>query len=104
MGDFGTSVLERLVLAVRRIRGDATWRIVYVVTGQKRKQLANQLNRVLVVFGSEVGDAALLVVRQRATELFLRDFFMCDGADDIRPGHEHVARVLHHDREVGDRR
>ena len=49
-------------------------------------------------------DAALLVVRHRAAELFLRHFLVRDGLDDVRAGHEHVARVAHHDGEVGDRR
>ena len=30
--------------------------------------------------------------------------FVRDGADHVGPGHEHVAGVLHHDGEVGDRR
>ena len=52
----------------------------------------------------EVRDAAPLVVRHRAAELLLRHLLVRDGADHVGPGHEHVARVLHHDGEVGDRR
>ena len=34
----------------------------------------------------------------------LRDVLVGDGLDDVGAGDEHVARLLHHDDEVGDRR
>ena len=40
----------------------------------------------------------------RAAELLLRDLLVRDRLDHVRPGHEHVARALDHDVEVGDRR
>ena len=49
-------------------------------------------------------DAARRVVRHRAAELFLRDLFVRDGLDHVGAGHEHVAGVLDHHGEVGDRR
>ena len=54
--------------------------------------------------GREVRHAAPLVVRHRAAELFLGDVLVGHRLDHVRPGHEHVARPLHHDVEVGDRR
>ncbi len=44
------------------------------------------------------------VVGHGATEVFLRDVLVGHGLDDVRTGDEHVARVLHHDVEVGDGR
>ena len=57
-----------------------------------------------VVFDGEVRDAALLVVRHRAAEVFLGDVLVRHGLDHVGAGHEHVARLLHHHDEVGDRR
>ena len=37
-------------------------------------------------------------------EIFLRDLLVRDGLDHVRPGQEHVARVLDHDGEVRDGR
>jgi hypothetical protein len=51
-----------------------------------------------------MGDPADLVVRPGAAKLLLGDLFVRDGPDHVRPGHEHVARALDHDVEVGDRR
>ena len=48
-------------------------------------------------------DAARRVVRHRAAEVFLRHVLVRDRLDHVGTGHEHVARVLHHDDEVGDR-
>ena len=38
-----------------------------------------------------------------ATQLLKRDILMRHGLDDIRAGHEHVARLLHHDDKVRNR-
>ena len=54
--------------------------------------------------GGEVGDAALARGACGAAELLLGDLLVGHGLDDVRPGDEHVARVLDHDDEVGDRR
>jgi hypothetical protein len=50
-----------------------------------------------------LGDAALFVVRHRAAQVFLGHVLVRDRADDVGAGHEHVARALDHDDEVGDR-
>ena len=75
-----------------------------LLPGRIREQLANQQQALAIVVDREVRHAAPLVVRHRTAELLLRDVLVRDGADDVGPGHEHVARVLHHDGEVGDRR
>ena len=49
-------------------------------------------------------DAAGRVVRHRAAELVLRDLLVRHRLDHVGAGHEHVARALDHDVEVGDRR
>ena len=50
----------------------------------------------------EVRDAADLVVRGGAAQLFLGDLFVGDGLDDVGAGDEHVAGLVDHEDEVGD--
>ena len=69
-GDGGTSVIERLVLAVRRIRArEDRRRVVDVVRRQISQQLPDEQQALAVVVHGEVGDAARRVVRHRAAEL-----------------------------------
>ena len=51
----------------------------------------------------EVRHAADGVVGLRAAQTFLGDVLMRDGLDDVGAGDEHVAGVLHHEDEVGER-
>ncbi len=96
--------LERFVLPIDRIRGLAPGRVVDVVGRQVAEQLTDGPQAFAIVRRGKVRDAADLVVRLRAAELFLGDFLVRHRLDDVRPGHEHVARALDHDGEVGDRR
>ncbi len=50
----------------------------------------------------EVRNTGDLVVGGGAAQLFLGDLFVRDGADDIRPGDEHVGGLVDHEDEVGD--
>jgi hypothetical protein len=43
-------------------------------------------------------------VRIGAAELLLGDVLVGDGLDDVRAGDKQETRVLHHEREVGERR
>ena len=103
-GAGGISESSAASLAIDRIVGLDARRIVEIVVGHERQQLANQRDALAVVFDREVRDAAPLVVRHRAAELFLGHVFVRDRLDDVGAGDEHVARALHHDDEVGDRR
>ena len=96
--------IEGLVLALRGIGRRDDRRGIEVVARQKCQQTANQREARAVVVHREMRDAALLVVRHRAAELFLRHVLVRDGLDDVGSGHEHVARAAHHDGEVGNRR
>ena len=79
-------------------------RIVEVVARHEREQVADERQALAVVVGREMRHAAGRVVRHRAAELLLRHFLVRDRLQHVGAGHEHVARVLHHDDEVGDRR
>ena len=104
MGDRGHQAVERLVLAIDGIARLHPRRLVDVVARQVREQLADQPQARAIVGHGEVRDAARRVVRHRAAELVLRDLLVRHRLDDVGAGHEHVARALDHDVEVGDRR
>ncbi len=100
----GHQAVERLVLPVERVRRLAHRRVVHVVRREEAEQFADQQQALAVVGDGEVRDAAARVVRHRAAEVLFRDLLVGDGPDDVGTGHEHVARALHHHREVGDGR
>ena len=62
------------------------------------------VERLRLVVRREVRDAAARRVRRRAAERLRVDVLVGHGLHDVGSGHEHVARALDHDREVGDRR
>ena len=80
------------------------WRIVQIVRRQKRQQLANEREAFAIVVDGEVRDAARRVVGRGAAELLFGDLLVRHRFQHVGPGHEHVARVPDHDREVGDGR
>ncbi len=96
--------VEHLVLPVGRVVRGAPRRIVEVVRRHEGEQLASQPEAFAIVVHREVRHTTRRVVRHRAAELFLRDFLVGHRLEHVGAGDEHVARVLHHDREVGDRR
>ena len=69
---------------------------------KKFQKLADERQAIGIVARDEVRNAAGRVVRRGAAQLFLRDVFVHDGLDDIRPGHKHAARSFDHDNEVRD--
>ncbi len=77
-------------------------RIVQIVRRKKRQQLPQQQQALLIVVRQKMRHAALAVMRQRAAELFLGDFFVGDRLDHVRSGHEHVAGLVDHRDEVRD--
>ena len=64
----------------------------------------NGLERLRLVVRGEVRHAALRRVDERAAEGLRIDLLVGHGLHDVGTGHEHVARPLDHDREVGHRR
>ena len=97
-------VVKRRVLAIDRVPRPAARGVVKVVGGQEAEQGADQRKTRLVVRHDEMRHTALRVMGHCAAELLLGHHLVGDGLDDVRPGDEHVARLVHHDREVGDGR
>ena len=100
----GHEVVEGGVFAVDRVGLRPPGRVVEVVAGHVPEEVADQREARLVVGHHEVRDAALRVVGHRPAELLLRHLLEGHGADDVGPGDEHVAGLVHHHREVGDGR
>jgi len=65
--------------------------------------LADVVERVLLAGGDVVREARFGHVRVRAAEFLHRHLFAGDGLDDVRAGDEHLAGLVDHDDEVGQR-
>jgi len=100
----GHDRVQRFVLAVRRIRSAADRRVAKVVLRQMTEQAPRRVDGTRLVMCSEVRDARLRRMRRCTAEELGVDFLVRHGLHDVRAGHEHVARALNHDREVGHRR
>ena len=72
--------------------------------GQEVDQAAHLQQRLDVIVIGAVGDRAFGGVDRGAAELFRRHGLVGDGLHDVRAGDEHIARVAHHEDEVGHRR
>ena len=79
-------------------------RVLEVVGGQERQQIAHLLETGGLVVGDERGDTRLRCVRHRAAELLLGHVLAGDRLHDVGPGDEHVRDALHHEDEVRHRR
>ncbi len=72
--------------------------------GQEVDQPAHLQQRLDVVVVGAVGDRRFRRVHRRAAEFLGRDHLVGHGLHHVGAGDEHVARVLHHEDEVGHRR
>ena len=85
-------------------RGDVQGRQrVEVVARQVGQQRLDVVEGVGLVLGQVVGHAGLGVVRARAAELLERDLLAGDGLHDVGAGDEHLAGLVDHHDEVGER-
>ena len=100
----GYDLVEHVVFTIDGVARLGPRGIVQVVGGHEREQLANQRETLAIVVDGEMRDSARRVVGHRAAQRFLGDVLVRHGLDYLWPRDEHVARALHHDREVGDRR
>ena len=95
----GEVVLDR---ALRHRRGVAR-RVGVVVARQVGQQFADVVERVLLAGGDVVRRARLRHVGVRAAEFLHRDVLTGDGLDHVGAGDEHLAGLVDHDDEVGQR-
>ena len=78
-------------------------RIGVVVARQVAQQVADVVEGVLLTGGDVVRQTRLGHVGVRAAELLHRHLLAGDRLDDVRPGDEHLAGLVDHDDEVGQR-
>ncbi len=76
---------------------------LHVVLRHVADELADELEGLFAIFGSEVCHAALGGMDRRAAELFLRNVLAGNGFHYRRACEEHVADAFGHDGEVGER-
>ncbi len=98
----GDDRVELDVHAVRIVGRLEAGRIVDVVLRDEGEQAADERQAVLLVLGGELRDPALRVVGHRAAKILEGHLLVGHRLDHVGPGDEHVARLLDHDREVGD--
>ena len=104
-GSSGTTWSSAASMPVRRIGGRDRRRIAQVVLRQVAQGSARAASSASASSTAARCATPLFVVCVvRAAEVLRVDFFVGHGLHDVRPGDEHVARVLDHDREVGHRR
>ncbi len=96
--------VEGFVHAIDGVGALGTRRKIAIVLREEAHQFANHLQAMFVIAGEELRDAADGVVGHRSAEAFLGDIFVGDGLDDVGPGDEHVAGLVHHKDKVGDGR
>ena len=85
--------IERRIFAIERVGSSArSGGGSRLLLGRNPSSSRISAQARAVVVDGEMRDAAALVVRHRAAELFLRHFLVRHGLDDVRPRHEHVAR------------
>src|ERR1035437_3991421 len=96
--------LELLVHAVGRILGGYKGRLLAVVLGQVREELAALAEGVILGIGDEVSHARLEAVDLGAAQLLEPDLLAGGHLYHVGPGDEHVADFLDHQDEVGHRR
>ncbi len=96
--------IQRGVLPIDRIRRRSPRRVVEIVLWQVPEDPPREAERLRFVVGRDVRNPAARRVGRRPTKRLRVDVLVGDGLHDVRPGDEHVARALDHDREVGDRR
>ena len=80
-------------------RGGSAW----LLAGQIAQQVADVVERVLLAGGDVVRQTRLRHVGVGAAEFLHRHLLAGDRLDDVRPGDEHLAGLVDHDDEVGER-
>ena len=100
----GDQRVERQLHPVGRIAGRQHGHAGLVVERQEVHQTPHLQQCFEVVLVGAVGDRGAGGVDLGAAQFFRRHGLVGDGFHHVRAGDEHVARVLHHEDEVGHRR
>ena len=96
--------VEAGLVALGLVEAVADRRLFAVGERQEVDQAADLGQGLQVVLEGAVGDAGLAGVDARAAQVLVGDDLVGDRLHHVGAGHVHVARVLHHEDEVGHRR
>jgi hypothetical protein len=78
--------------------------LVIAALGKIAHELSSASDSFNVVLEDFVRDTRYFAVHFGTAKLFLGNRLVSDGLDDLRASNEHVARVLNHKDEIGERR
>lgn len=76
-------------------------RFFAIVERQEIEQQPHMFQRLDVVFISAIGNRGFFRMGRGPTQLFGSDDLVGDRLHHIRPGHEHVRGVAHHEDKIG---
>ena len=101
VGVVGDQRVERGLGPVGAVLGRQLGHAGFVVCRQEIQQASHLQQCLDVVLVSPVRNGRLRGVHAGAAQLLGRHGLVGNGLHHVRPGHEHVARVLHHEDEIG---
>ena len=78
--------------------------IFFAILGHIAHQLPNHLEAGRVIGRSKMGHTTFRAVRARAAQLLAGYLLVRYGLNHVRTCHKHVARIFHHEHEIGQRR
>ena len=96
----GERLLDR---PLDRVGRGVAGRLAAVVAGQVGQHLLDPVEGVLLAGGDVVRHAGFHHVGVGAAEVLHGDVLAGDGLDDVRAGDEHLAGLIDHDDEIGER-
>ncbi len=104
VGIVGDQRVEAILDPRNIVEEGADGRLFKVVEGEKIDKAADLGQRLDVVFKGPIGDRGFAGMGGSAAQFLGGDDLVRHGLHYIGSGHEHIAGVLHHEDEVGDRR
>ena len=102
VGVLGDDLVQAVLHTVDRILSGLEGSGLHVVRGDVAQQGLQHLQTFLLSSSGEVGHTRLRGVYAGTAEVLLVDILASDGLHHLRAGEEHIRRVLHHQREVGE--
>ncbi len=100
LGGVGDDQVQALVEALGVVGGRVGRRVLQVVRGEEREEVADELEALLLVARDERGHPGAGGVGHRPPELLERHLLAGHGLDHVGAGDEHVRGLADHEREV----
>ena len=101
VGIVGHQRIKRSIHPIRHIETIPNRHAVCVVGGQEINQAAQLQQSLDIILPCTIGHRRAGCVHFGTAQLFGGHGFIRDGFHHIGAGHEHIARILHHEDEIG---